>query len=290
MNNLITAISNNGGAVIHVIDSTDIVHEMEKLHTTSATASAALGRLLTAAALIGNMQKGKDDVITIKLKGGGPIGTVTAICDSHGNVRGSCDNPLADLPLNPKNNKLDVGGLVGADGVLIVMRDSGAGEPYIGQVELVSGEVAEDITHYYATSEQVPTVCALGVLVNPDLTIKAAGGFILQLMPGASDDEITLIENNITKLNAVTTLLDAGSSPVDIANKVLSGFEPEILSTSPAQYKCNCSREKMQRIMKSLGETELQELAEEAPDTEIVCSYCDKKYLFSAEELRELSI
>lgn len=286
--NLITVISNNGGVIVYAIDSTDIVAEMECIHQTSATASAALGRLLTAAAIMGNLLKIDTETITLKVKGGGQAGTLTAISDSHGNVRGSIDHPLADAPLNSKG-KLDVGGIVGNDGQLIVIRDSGTTEPYTGQVPLVSGEIAEDITSYYALSEQIPTVCALGVLVNPDLKIKAAGGFLLQLMPGATDDEITLIEKNIADLDSVTNLIDSGLSPKDIAFSVLDGFEPEVLATTTVRYQCNCNMDKMQRIMTSLGREDLISLADEQDETELVCSYCNKKYLFSSDELRCLA-
>ncbi|MEG1984158.1 MAG: Hsp33 family molecular chaperone HslO, partial [Oscillospiraceae bacterium] len=194
MSNMVRAISKNGGAIVCAVDSTNIVSKMESIHKTSATASAALGRLLTGAALIGSSLENKEDSVTLKLKGGGIIGTVTAICGFGGNVRGCCDCPQADLPLNPANSKLNVGALVGTGGCLTVIKDIGLNEPYIGQTPLVSGEVAEDITSYFAKSEQIPTACALGVLVNPDLTIKAAGGYMLQLLPGASEEEILLIE------------------------------------------------------------------------------------------------
>lgn len=289
MDNLITAISQNGGVVVHAIDSTNIVSEMERLHQTNATASAALGRLLTAAALMGSMLKNDAESLTLTVKGGGPVGTLVAISDSACNVRGAITEPLADLPLNPKTGKLDVGGIVGSDGTLTVIRTTGVGEPYTGQVPLVSGEIAEDITSYFAQSEQIPTVCALGVLVNPDLSIRAAGGFLLQLMPGADDAEITLVEENIAALDSVTTMLDNGMSPRDIAFAVLNGFQPEVLSATAAQYRCNCSRDKMLGVLATLGKEQLYELADEHPETELVCSYCNKKYVFTSVELRSLA-
>ncbi len=288
-NNLVRTISKNGGAIVCAIDSTDIVRNMEQIHKTSATASAALGRLLTGAALMGCFLKGEEESVSLKLKGGGPIGTVHAICGTDGNVRGYCDQPLADLPLNPANGKLNVGALVGTDGTLTVIKDMGLKEPYIGQIPIETGEIAEDITAYYAKSEQIPTACALGVLVNPDLTIRAAGGFMLQLLPGASEEEISLIEQNLSKLDAVTTMLDRGMTPTEIAFAVLDGFEPNVLDESGVEYRCNCSRDKMRRVLKGLGKEELETLASEDPETEIVCSYCNKKYLFSAEQLRELA-
>lgn len=285
--NLVTLLSKNGGIVVHAIDSTDIVTEMERLHQTSATASAALGRLLTAAALMGIVLKDSAESVTLTINGKGPVGTLVAIGDHEGNVRGSIGNPLADAPLNAVG-KLDVGGIVGTDGMLTVIRNTAAGEPYTGQVPIVSGEIAEDITSYFAQSEQIPTVCALGVLVNPDLTIRAAGGFLLQLMPGSDDAEITLVEDNIAALDPVTSLLNKGLTPRQIAERVLEGFEPRLLTQSHARYICNCSREKMARILVTLGKQQLEELAEERPETELVCSYCNKKYLFSSDELLAL--
>ncbi len=286
--NLVRTISKSGGAVVCAIDSTAIVRKMEQLHTTAATASAALGRLLTGAALMGSFQKGEGETVSLKLNGGGPIGTVYAICDANGNVRGYCDNPLADLPLNPANGKLDVGGIVGTDGTLTVIRDKAMREPYIGQIAIATGEIAEDITAYFAKSEQVPTACALGVLVNPDLTIRAAGGYMLQLLPDAGEQEIALIEQNIAKLDAVTTMLSRGMSPTEIAFAVLDGFEPVLLEKSEVKYQCNCSRDRMCRVLKGLGSAELETLATEQAETEIVCSYCNSKYLFSDAQLLEL--
>lgn len=289
MNNLVRTISQNGGVIVCAVDSTEAVREMERLHHTAATASAALGRALTGAALMGCLLKGDGDSVTLKFKGGGPVGAVTAICDAHGNLRGNCDFPLADLPLNPANGKLNVGALVGTDGNLVVIKDLGMKEPYIGQIPLVSGEIAEDLTKYYAVSEQIPTAVALGVLVNPDLTIRAAGGYLLQLLPGASDEEITLIESNIAKLEAVTSMIDGGMTPKDIAFAVMDGFSPEVLDTNSVQYRCNCGREKMERVLISLGRAELERLADEQESTELVCSYCNSKYEFSRQTLLELA-
>lgn len=288
-NNIVRTISRNGGALVCAIDSTEICREMERFHKTSATASAALGRLLTAAALMGCMLKSEEDSVTLKVNGGGSIGTVTAISDCDGNVRGTCDFPLSDLPLNKANGKLNVGALVGTEGTFTVIKDLNLKEPYIGQTPLVSGEIAEDVTSYFAVSEQIPTVCALGVLVNPDLTIKAAGGYILQLLPGASEEEISLIEKNISKLKNVSTLIDECKTPTEIAFSVLEGFEPEVLDESAARYKCNCSRTKMTKALISIGREELKRLTDEQDETEIVCGYCNSKYLFSREELIKLT-
>ncbi len=286
--NLVRIISKNGGAIVSAIDSTAIVQEMERLHKTSATASAALGRLLTGAALMGSLLKEDESSVSLKISGGGPVGVVNAICDANGNVRGNCDYPQADLPLNPVNGKLNVGALVGTDGVLTVMKDLGVSEPYIGQIEIETGEIAEDITSYFAKSEQIPTACALGVLVNPDLTIRAAGGFILQLLPGATVEEISLLEQNIASLDSVTTMLERGMTPREIAFSVLDGFEPNLLDEGVSVYQCNCSVDKMRRVLGGLGKKELEALADELPETEIVCSFCNKKYRFTSDQLREL--
>ncbi len=288
-NNIVRTISKNGGVIVIAIDSTDICREMEQIHKTSATASAALGRLLTAAALMGCMLKGEEESVTLKLKGGGAIGSVIAISDFKGNVRGTCDFPQADLPLNKKNGKLNVGGLVGTKGNLSVIKDLGLKEPYIGEIPLVSGEIAEDVTSYFALSEQIPTVCALGVLVNPNLTIKAAGGYILQLLPGATEEEITLIEDNIAKLKNVSALIDEGKTPEEIAFLVLNGFEPNVLDKTRAEYRCNCSRHKMTKALISIGKDELVKLSKEQKETEIVCGYCNSKYDFTDKDLIDLS-
>ncbi|MEA5051353.1 MAG: Hsp33 family molecular chaperone HslO [Oscillospiraceae bacterium] len=283
--NLVRVLSENGGAVVLAVDSTQICRQAERLHGTSATMSAALGRLLTAAALMGSMLKSDEDSVTLKVNGGGPAGTLIAISDDSGNVRGSCDASLADLPLNPANGKLNVGGVVGRDGLLTVIRDMGLKGPYSGSVPLVSGEIAEDITSYFAASEQIPTVCALGVLVNPDLSVRAAGGYILQLLPGATEQEISLIEKNIAAMDSVSSLIDAGKTPREIAFGVLDGFAPQVLDEASCAYRCNCSREKMTGALVSIGEEELLRLSQEQRETEIVCGYCNKKYLFTDAQI-----
>ena len=206
MGNMIRGISENGGVIFCGVDSTNLVRTMEQIHKTSAVTSAALGRLLTAASIMGIMLKNSKDSITLRVNGGGPAGTVLAVADGMGCVKGYVENPVVEIPLRP-DGKLNVGGAVGRDGTLSIVRDLGLKEPYVGQIPLVSGEIAEDITSYYATSEQIPTVCALGVLVDPDLTISCAGGYLLQLLPGATEEEITMLEKNIANVPSVTTLL-----------------------------------------------------------------------------------
>ena len=278
------ALSQNGGIVICAIDSTDIVRKMESLHTTSATATAALGRVLTAASLMGIWLKNEQDSLTLRVSGGGAVGTLLAVSDGRGNVRGYCDNPLADAPTRP-DGKLDVAAIVGQDGLLSVAKDIGLKEPYTGQVPLVTGEIAEDITAYYAASEQTPTVCALGVLVNPDLSVRRAGGFLLQLLPGATEEEIAHIEKNIAALPAITSLLESGLNTQGIAERVLSGFSPGILDEREVSYHCYCSTEKVERILISLGRSELEQLRTESPVAEVSCHFCNKKYEVSISQL-----
>ena len=269
MSNLIRGISENGGVVFCGVDSTEIVRTAEKLHTTSATCSAALGRLLTGVSLMGAMLKDDGDSITLRVSGGGPAGVVIACTDAHGNVKGCI-----------------VGGAVGKDGVLTVIRDNKLQkEPTVGQVPLVSGEIAEDITSYYAYSEQIPTVCALGVLVDKDLSIACAGGYLLQLLPGATDAEITRLEQNIAAMPSVTEMLRAGKTPQDMMELAMAGFDPQVLDTREVKYQCDCSEERTKGMLLSLGRKELVKLRDEDPKCEVVCHFCHTKYEFDLNEL-----
>lgn len=270
------------------LDSTDIVAEAEQIHKTSAVVTAALGRLLTAASMMGNMLKGNNDTITVRIKADGPVGSITAVADSLGNVKGYAVNPVVELPLNDKG-KLDVAGAVGRDGNLYVMKDLGLKEPYNGFVPLVSGEIAEDITAYYAISEQIPTVCALGVLVNPDLSVRRAGGYIIQLLPAADDAVIERLEQNIKKIRPVTTMLDEGKDIEEIIKEALSGFETEVLYTDKTEYKCSCSKQRVESALKSIGREELLKMAQEQPETRVECHFCNKAYLFTNEEIKKLA-
>lgn len=269
------------------VDTTDVVGEAERIHKTSAVITAALGRLLTAGSMMGNMLKGKDDSITLRVNGNGPAGSLIVVSDFNGDVRGYVQNPVVELPLNPKG-KLDVGGAVGKDGLLYVLKDLGLKEPFSGSVPLVSGEIAEDITAYYAMSEQIPTVCALGVLVDTDLTVKAAGGYIIQLLPAASDATIDKLEKSIADLPSVTSMLDSGMTPEDIVRAALKDFEVEVLYTQDVEYKCNCSKDRVAKALISLGREELTQMAEDLPKAEINCHFCDKVYEFTPEELKKL--
>lgn len=287
MGKLVRMITSDGAVMAIGLDSTDIVAEAERIHQTSAVVTAALGRLLTAASMMGNMLKGKDDTITLKMAGDGPAGAIIAAADSNGDVRGYAVNPVVEIPLN-KVGKLDVSGALGKQGNLYVVKDLGLKEPYSGSVPFVSGEVAEDITAYYAISEQIPTVCALGVLVNPDLTVRAAGGYILQLLPAADDATIDKLEAAVAAMPPVTTMLDAGMNPQEIIEKALTGFETEVLYEQTTAYTCNCSRERVERALISLGREELAAMAEEMEQAEVNCHFCDKKYVFSNAELQRL--
>lgn len=282
--NLLRGISENGGVVFYGVDSTDIVREMERLHKTSAVTTAALGRLLTAAAMMGAMLKGGRDTVTLQVNGGGPAGRLLAVADGSGHVKGYVQHPVVELPPRADGH-LDVGGAVGKDGTLDVIRDLGLREPYIGQVPLVSGEIAEDVTRYFAISEQTPTVCALGVLVNADLSVQCAGGFIVQLLPGATEEEITQLEKNIAAMPAVTALLAQGKSVRDMLDMALDGFAPDVLDTSAAVYRCDCSEERVQRMLRSLGRKEVERLRDEDPRAEVDCQFCDKVYHVDLNEL-----
>lgn len=282
--NLLRGISENGGVVFYGIDSTGIVREMERLHKTSAVTTAALGRLLTAASMMGRMLKSPQDSITLQLRGGGPAGRLMAVSDGCGNVKGYVENPVVELPLRADGH-LNVGAAVGRDGTLDVIRDLGMGKPYVGQVPLVSGEIAEDITSYFATSEQVPTVCALGVLVNPDLSVRCAGGFILQLLPGASEEEITRLEKNIAAMKSVTAMLNEGKTVQDMLALALAGFAPEVLDEERVAYRCSCGMERVRRMIKSLGRAEVEKLRDEDPVAEVRCQFCNKIYRLDLNEL-----
>lgn len=287
MGKLIRCITSNGQVMATAVDTTDIVARAEQIHTTSAVVTAALGRLLTAASMMGNMLKGKDDSITLRVAGGGPTGPVIAVSDFNGDVRGYVSNPVVELPLNEKG-KLDVGGAVGREGSLYVIKDLGLKEPYNGSVPLVSGEIAEDVTAYYAYSEQTPTVCALGVLVNPDLTVKVAGGYIIQLLPAAEEATIQKLEDGIKDIPSITKMLSDNMSIEEILRLALKNFEVEVLYEQDIEYKCNCTRQRVEKALISMGKQELEDMAAEMDTAEIKCHFCDKVYNFSKEELKAL--
>lgn len=287
MGKIVRYITEDGSAFIIAADTTDMVAKAEQIHKTSAVNTAALGRLLTAASMMGDMLKNKDDSITLRLNGGGPAGTIISVSDSGGNARGYVENPVVEIPLNNKG-KLDVRGAVGTNGHLYVMKDIGLKEPYVGQTELVSGEIAEDITNYFVSSEQTPTVCALGVLVNPDLTVAAAGGFLIQLLPFCPVEVVDKIERNMQGIEPVTAMLGSKMTPDDIAAKAMAGLEINKLDECSPQYRCNCSRQKVEGALISTGRQSLEEMASSNKNTVVECHFCDKKYSFSPEEIGRL--
>lgn len=288
MNNLVRMISDDGALSVIAVDSTNITTEMRRIHSTSKVCSAALGRLLTASSLMGSMLKGRDDSITVKIKGNGPCGVVLGVSDSSGNVRGYIGDTNISLPLNDKG-KLDVKGAVGTEGSLTVIKDLGLKEPYIGQVPIVSGEIAEDITSYFAVSEQTPTVCALGVLVDPDTeNIICSGGFLIQLLPSALDSTAELVEKDIGQIKPVTTMLFNKMTPEDICRAVLPSFNLEKLDEAEVCYRCTCSEQRVRKALIATGKAGLAEMAQDEV-TEVVCNFCNKKYTFPRAEIQKMA-
>lgn len=289
MDRIIRTITSDGSLMASAIDSTQLVYTAQRLHTLSKTSCAALGRLLTGASLMGAMLKEASATLTLKVAGDGPIGNMLALADSHGNVRGYVDHPEVELPVK-SSGKLDVGGAVGHNGRLAVIRDFGAGEPYCGQVELVSGEIAEDLTSYYAHSEQTPTVCALGVLVDKqDGGLMLAGGMLIQALPGADDNALTRLEKNVAEMDSVTTMLAKGLSLEEMCSLALSGFQVEKLDEFQVGYACNCSKERFSRVLLTLPKEDLETLPVNGDGVvETVCQYCNRKYTFTKEEIKVL--
>ncbi|MBR3149598.1 MAG: Hsp33 family molecular chaperone HslO [Eubacterium sp.] len=287
MGKIVRYIMTDGSAFVIATDSTDIISELEQIHKTSATVTAAIGRLTTAASMMGDMLKGKEDSITLRMNGGGPAGDLIAVSDSEGNPRAYVQNPVVEIPLNSQG-KLDVRGAVGTDGQLYVIKDIGMKEPYVGQTPIISGEIAEDITNYFASSEQTPSVCALGVLVNPDLSVKHAGGYIIQLLPGCSDEVIDIIENNVKTIPSVTEMLENGMTADEIARKAMQGLDIDKLDESNTKYKCNCSKERVESALLGTGIQNLLEMADSDEDTEVECHFCNKKYVFTSDDIRKL--
>ncbi len=264
----------------------ELVEFARAAHNTSPVATAALGRLLTAGAMMGVMMKGEKDLLTIKIQGSGPIEGLTVTADSRGNVKGYAFNPQVMLPPNAQG-KLDVGGALGI-GVLSIIKDIGLKDPYVGQTELITGEIAEDLTYYFATSEQTPSSVALGVLMNKDNTVRQAGGFILQLLPGASEEVISGLEKKLAEITSITALLDAGSTPEMILDHVLGDFGLEILDKLPAAFSCNCSKERIEKALISVGRKELQDMIDDGKTIEVNCHFCNKHYPVTVEELKQL--
>lgn len=287
MDEIIRMMTGDGMVKAVAVTGKDMVERARQIHKTLPVATAALGRTLMAASMMGDMLKEKDGSVTLQIKGGGPLGAITAVSDSRGNPRGYLQNGQVDIP-RKYQGKLDVGTAVGSSGSLTVMKDMGLKEPYIGSVQLVSGEIAEDITAYFVESEQVPTACALGVLVDKDQSVAAAGGYLVQLLPGADESAIQRLEESIARLGPVTDALHGGADAVQLLERVLEGQEPELLERRPVAYKCYCSRERVSRAIISMGKEEMQNLIEEQGGAELTCQFCDKVYRFTKEDLQEL--
>lgn len=287
MDKLVRAITSDGMVQAVAVSTRDLTERARQIHTTLPVATAALGRTLAAASMMGNALKEEDASLTLQIKGGGPLGTILAVSDAAGNVRGYVQQPHVDLPLRP-DGKLDVGAAVGSEGTLTVIKDLCMKEPYVGTVPLVSGEIAEDITSYFAESEQIPTACALGVLVDVDQSVQCAGGYLIQLLPGADDAAISAIEQGIARVGPVTEALRGGLSARELVEQVLSEFQLEILSEEPVEYRCYCSRERVTRALISMGREELNSLIREQGRAELTCQFCDKVYHYTNEELEGL--
>lgn len=286
MDTIVRAVGAEDFVKLTTISAQGIVERARQIHHTSPVATAALGRTLCATSILGDMLKEADASLTVRINGGGPIGSIITVSDSSGNVRGYVTNPQVDLPLRP-DGKLDVGGAVGTNGMLTVSRDLGLREPYIGSTALVSGEIAEDFAAYYTESEQVGTACGLGVLVDTDCSVKCAGGFILQLLPGAPEELIDQLETNIRNAGAVTAMLTDGDAEA-MAMRLLDGMDPKILETSPVTYRCSCSRERVWEAVRSVGNEALDEMIAEGKETSVSCQFCDTIYRFSVDDLKKM--
>ena len=287
MDQIVRAVSADGFVKISAITARDMVERARVIHDLSPTACAALGRTLCGASMLGELMKEADASLTIRVNGGGPAGSVIAVSDSEGNARGYVQNPQADLPTRA-DGKLDVGGLVGRDGMLTVSRDIGLKEPYVGSVELVSGEIAEDLAQYMVESEQIPSAVGLGVLIDTDKSVKAAGGFIVQLMPGAPENLIEKLETNILFMDQLTTVLSEDGVDA-VISQVLFSLDPREAERHGVEYRCTCSRERVAEALRSVGEAELRSMAAEGRDAEVSCQFCDKVYRFTPEDLTGLA-
>ena len=283
---IVRAIAANDQIRAFATVTTETVETARQDHNTSPVATAALGRLLTAGAMMGTMMKGEKDILTLQIKAGGPLEGITVTADSKGRVKGYVGNPNVCIPANSKG-KLDVAGAVGI-GFMNVIKDMGLKEPYVGQVALQTSEIAEDLTYYFATSEQVPSAVGLGVLMNKDNTVRQAGGFIVQLMPFAEESTIAKLEENVQKITSVTNLLEEGHTPESLLDKVLEGFDVEINEKIPTEFYCNCSRERVEKALISIGRKELNEMIQEGKPIELNCHFCNHNYEFTVEELKEI--
>ena len=284
---IVRAISTDGMVQAAAICSRDLTERARQIHKTLPVATAALGRTLAAASMMGNALKSDGASLTLQFKGGGPLGTVLAVSDNEGNVRGYVTNPHVDIPLR-KDGKLDVGTAVGQEGTRTVIKDLHMREPYVGTIDLLGGEIAEDVAGYFVESEQIPTACALGVLVDRDQSVKAAGGYLIQLMPGAAEDTIAKVEGGIMAAGAVSAILEKNDDPEAMLRTVMSDFDLKILETCPVEYRCYCSRERVERALISLGREELEQMLSEQGGCQLTCQFCDAVYEFTAEDIQRL--
>lgn len=284
---LVRAISKDGFVKVVAVSTRDLTERARQIHKTTPVATAALGRTLAAASMMGNALKGEGSSLTLQIKGDGPLGKILAVSDNMGNVRGLVDNPFVDLPLRA-DGKLDVGSAVGMNGTLTVIRDLNMKEPYVGSVDLLGGEIAEDLAAYFVESEQIPTACGLGVLVDRDQSVLTSGGYLIQLLPGASENIITMVEGGIMAAGPVTKLLQENPDPESLLRRVMPDFELEILETTPIEYRCYCSRERMEKALISMGVEEMESLIEEQGSAELTCHFCDNVQQFTREDLETL--
>lgn len=284
---IVRAITSDGMVKAAAICSRDITERARDIHHTMPVGTAALGRALAACSLMGNSLKGEGASLTLQIKGNGPLGRVLAVSDTEGNVRGYVGNPAADLPLRD-DGKLDVGAAVGHEGTLTVIKDLNMRDPYVGTVDLLGGEIAEDVAEYFVESEQIPTACGLGVLVDRDQSVRAAGGYLIQLLPGAGEDVISKAEGGIMAAGSVSAILDKDPDPEHLLRTVMSDFNLEILESTPVEYRCYCTRERVERALISLGAEELEKILEEQGSCEMTCQFCDAVYRFDGAELRAL--
>lgn len=281
---LLKAMTTDGYLRIYAVDARETINHAQKVHSLSPVCAAALGRLMTAGIMMGTKMKGDEPTLTLQVKGDGPIGLMVVVANSKGHVKGYCSNPVVDIPLK-ENGKLDVGTAVGS-GMLGVIKDLKMKEPYVGQVPLQTGEIGDDIAYYYMQSEQIPSVVALGVLIDRDFSVKCAGGYIIEVMPGCDDETITKLENSITDLMSVTEMFEQSMSVEEMIKYVMLGFDVEILEEIDVSYQCDCSLERMQRAIISLGKEEIQNIIDDTGEAEITCHFCDRKYTFDKNDLK----
>lgn len=287
MDQIIRMIAKDAPVKASAISARDLVERARNIHTLLPVATAALGRTLMAASMMGDALKEENGAVTLQIKGGGPLGTILAVSDSQGNVRGYVHNPHVEL-MEIEPGKLDVGAAVGLEGTLTVIKDIGLKEPYVGSIGLFSGEIADDIAMYFVESEQIPTACALGVLIGVDQSVTSAGGYLIQLLPGADETVIEKIEAGVRRVGAVSRALDGGMDAETLLRTVLSDFELEVLETHPVEYRCYCSRERVSRALISMGREELRAMIDEQKSAELTCQFCDAVYKYSEEDLEEL--